>query len=120
MTGLQRINVDGYGKCIFSYNLIPFYNPHKNILRKPLYDVKSKATISYTNITFLYCRSSTICTYGRTKMAVILIALFSLVYNIPRFFEVTWDTPTPIMVKKEIYYCHIQHLYDSSTHQIGH
>lgn len=45
-------------------------------------------------------RSSTICTYGRTKMAVILIALFSLVYNIPRFFEVTWDTPTPIVVKK--------------------
>ena len=81
---------------------------------------KSKATISYTNITFLYCRSSTICTYGRTKMAVILIALFSLVYNIPRFFEVTWDTPTPIMVKKEIYCCHIQHLYDSSTHQNGH
>jgi len=38
-------------------------------------------------------RSSNICTYGRAKIAVVLIALFSLVYNIPRFFEVTWDTP---------------------------
>ena len=87
-----------------SYNLTPFYEgSHNNILQKPLYIQscdQSKATISYTNITFLCCRSSTICTYGRTKMAVILIALFSLVYNIPRFFEVTWDTPTPIMVKK--------------------
>merc|ERR1719414_1588910 len=39
-------------------------------------------------------RSSNICTYGRAKVAVILIALFSLVYNIPRFFEVTWGIPS--------------------------
>ena len=52
---------------------------------------------------FFHFRSSNICTYGRAKMAVILIALFSLVYNIPRFFEVTWGVPTSEV--NEIYWC---------------
>ena len=43
---------------------------------------------------FIYFRSSNITTYGKAKVAVILIALFSLVYNIPRFFEVTWGIPS--------------------------
>jgi hypothetical protein len=35
-------------------------------------------------------RSSTICTYGRAKIGVACIILFSVLYNIPRFFEVSW------------------------------
>jgi len=36
-------------------------------------------------------KSSTICTYGRAKLAILLIILFSIVYNIPRFFEISWS-----------------------------
>ena len=37
-------------------------------------------------------RSANICTYGRTKLAVLFIVLFSVLYNIPRFFEITWES----------------------------
>ena len=35
-------------------------------------------------------RSSTICTYGKAKIGVACTVIFSILYNIPRFFEVSW------------------------------
>ena len=35
-------------------------------------------------------RSATICTYGKAKLGVGTIVAFSILYNIPRFFEVSW------------------------------
>ena len=40
-------------------------------------------------------RSRSLCTYGRARYGVILIAFFSLVYNLPRFWEVKWETSYP-------------------------
>ncbi len=39
---------------------------------------------------YSFFRSSTICTYGRVKIGVACTVLFSILYNIPRFFEVSW------------------------------
>ncbi len=36
------------------------------------------------------CRSTEIITYGRTKVAILVIFVFAVVYNISRFFEITW------------------------------
>ena len=36
----------------------------------------------------LLCRS--LCTYGRARICVLCISLAALIYNIPRFLEVTW------------------------------
>ena len=38
----------------------------------------------------MHFRSSTSCTYGRAKIGVACTILFSILYNIPRFFEVSW------------------------------
>ena len=54
---------------------------------------KDHAYLGFDTTIFIDFRSSNICTYGRAKVAVVLIALFSLIYNIPRFFEVTWGVP---------------------------
>ena len=37
-------------------------------------------------------RSATICTYGKAKLGLAAITVFSILYNIPRFFEVSWET----------------------------
>ncbi len=37
-------------------------------------------------------RARSICTFGRARWFVLMIGLFALLYNIPRFWEVTWDT----------------------------
>lgn len=39
-------------------------------------------------------RSATICTYGKAKLGVASIVAFSILYNIPRFFEVSWEVVT--------------------------
>jgi len=41
-------------------------------------------------------RSATICTYGKAKLGVGAIVAFSILYNIPRFFEVSWEFSTNI------------------------
>lgn len=41
-------------------------------------------------VSVFLCRTSEIITYGRTKIAVFVIFLFALGYNLVRFFEVTW------------------------------
>ena len=43
-----------------------------------------------------HSRSAEIITYGRTKLAIVGIALFALVYNLPRFFEITWTYSEPV------------------------
>ena len=40
-------------------------------------------------------RSRSLCTYGRARYGVILIALFAIVYNLPRFWEIKWQTTYP-------------------------
>ena len=35
-------------------------------------------------------RARSLCTYGRAKLYVIGVALFSVLYNVPRLFEVTY------------------------------
>ena len=35
-------------------------------------------------------RSRSLCTYGRARYGVILVALCATVYNLPRFWEITW------------------------------
>ena len=37
-------------------------------------------------------KARSICTYGRARTCVIILAIASLIYNIPRFLEVTWTT----------------------------
>eukprot|EP00095_Tigriopus_kingsejongensis_P010932 snap_masked-scaffold206_size259025-processed-gene-1.14 protein:Tk10932 transcript:snap_masked-scaffold206_size259025-processed-gene-1.14-mRNA-1 annotation:"fmrfamide receptor" len=37
-------------------------------------------------------KARSICTNGRAKLSVFFFALFAVIYNIPRFFEVTWET----------------------------
>ena len=37
-------------------------------------------------------RSATICTYGKAKLSVAAIVTFAILYNVPRFFEVSWNT----------------------------
>ena len=63
---------------------------------------KDQAYLGLDTTIFIDFRSSNICTYGRAKVAVVLIALFSLIYNIPRFFEVTWGDPAGDEVKRFI------------------
>ncbi|XP_068245096.1 FMRFamide receptor-like [Palaemon carinicauda] len=36
-------------------------------------------------------RARTLCTYGRARIYVVAVALFSIVYNLPRFWEVTYQ-----------------------------
>ena len=40
-------------------------------------------------------RSRSLCTYGRARYGVILVALFAIVYNLPRFWEIKWQTSYP-------------------------
>jgi hypothetical protein len=40
-------------------------------------------------------RSRSLCTYGRSRYGVIFVALFSIIYNLPRFWEVQWITYDP-------------------------
>jgi hypothetical protein len=49
------------------------------------------AVINDTRCLFLHPRSATICTYGKAKLGVGCIVVFSILYNIPRFFEVSWE-----------------------------
>lgn len=44
--------------------------------------------MSLVNLISTFQRS--VCTYGRARIAVACIAIASLLYNIPRFLEVTW------------------------------
>ncbi len=37
-------------------------------------------------------KSRAVCTNGRAKWAVALFVIFAVIYNIPRFFEITWTT----------------------------
>jgi len=37
-------------------------------------------------------KARSICTFGRARWFVLLIGLFAFLYNIPRFWEVTWNT----------------------------
>ena len=37
-------------------------------------------------------KARSICTYGRARTCVIIVGTASLIYNIPRFLEVTWTT----------------------------
>ena len=39
-----------------------------------------------------YMKARSICTYGRARTCVIILGTASLIYNIPRFLEVTWST----------------------------
>ena len=41
-------------------------------------------------IFYSFSRSTDFISYGRTKLAIFFIFLFSLAYNFSRFFEVTW------------------------------
>ena len=48
--------------------------------------------ISEQNNSVCFCYSSaTICTYGKAKLGVGIAVAFSIFYNIPRFFEVSWN-----------------------------
>ena len=40
------------------------------------------------------CRSEDIITYGRTKISILVTVLFSVLYNVPRFFEISWAEVT--------------------------
>ena len=40
-------------------------------------------------------RSRSLCTYGRARYGVSLVALFAIVYNLPRFWEIKWQTTYP-------------------------
>ena len=40
-------------------------------------------------------RSRSLCTYGRARYGVIIVALSSIIYNLPRFWEVKWKTTYP-------------------------
>jgi hypothetical protein len=40
-------------------------------------------------------RSRSLCTYGRARYGVIIVALMSVIYNLPRFWEVKWHTTYP-------------------------
>ena len=42
----------------------------------------------------LRCRSEDIITYGRTKISILVTVLFSVLYNVPRFFEISWTEVT--------------------------
>ena len=37
-------------------------------------------------------KARSICTYGRARTCVIILGISSLIYNIPRFLEVTWTS----------------------------
>lgn len=39
-------------------------------------------------------KARVLCTFGRARMYVATIGVFALLYNIPRFWEVTWQTRT--------------------------
>ena len=39
-------------------------------------------------------RARSLCTYGRARYGVISVALFAVIYNLPRFFEVKWQACT--------------------------
>ena len=60
------------------------------------------------------CRSATICTYGRSKWGVAGVISFSILYNIPRFFEVSWEEteegllqPQMTSLRQDAYYISI-------------
>ena len=40
-------------------------------------------------------RSRSLCTYGRARYGVILVTLFAIIYNLPRFWEIKWKTTYP-------------------------
>ena len=42
-------------------------------------------------------RARSLCTYGRAKLYVIGVAIFSVLYNLPRFFEVTYKVSLLLM-----------------------
>ena len=42
-----------------------------------------------SNLTF--SRSEDIITYGRTKVSILVTVLFSVLYNVPRFLEISWQ-----------------------------
>ena len=37
-------------------------------------------------------KARSLCTFGRARYYVLCIGVFALLYNIPRFWEVTWET----------------------------
>ena len=38
-----------------------------------------------------FSRSEDIITYGRTKVSILVTVLFSVLYNVPRFLEISWQ-----------------------------
>ena len=48
-------------------------------------------TLSHYLSIFYSSRSEDIITYGRTKISILVTVLFSVLYNVPRFFEISWQ-----------------------------
>lgn len=49
-----------------------------------------KSTAHIKNEVFFMFRATDFITYGRTKMAILVIFCFAISYNLSRFFEITW------------------------------
>ena len=64
---------------------------HLNVFLLPCHYISLETLfIIFFFIKIIKARS--ICTYGRARTCVIILGTASLIYNIPRFLEVTWTT----------------------------
>ena len=59
-----------------------------------LHNVLLGVTIERYVAVCLPLKARILCTFGRARMYVATIGVFALLYNIPRFWEVTWQTRT--------------------------
>ena len=97
MFGLPAVN--SYTETLFSFyvtNIFPYITPPF------LYPVglTAQTTSSYLTLCVTVERyvavchplkARSLCTYGRARTCVVAMGTAALIYNIPRFFEVTWE-----------------------------
>ncbi|XP_064110771.1 FMRFamide receptor-like [Macrobrachium nipponense] len=78
-----------YTKGLFQKSM-PFVYPLGMIAQTGSIYLTVTVTVERYVAVCLPFKARTLCTYGRARMYVVAVALFSVVYNLPRFWEVTY------------------------------
>ncbi|QQP56689.1 Uncharacterized protein FKW44_001440, partial [Caligus rogercresseyi] len=102
LTGILMFGIPAlytYTRYLFTYyywNIFPFITPITYPVGLIAQTGSAYLTLCVTIERYvavcLPLRARSLCTYGRARCYVICIGIFAIVYNLPRFWEVTWET----------------------------
>ena len=75
-----------YKRHVYPFSMFVTY-PLSNIARSGSAYLTLAVTIERYLVVCHPLRARTLCTYGRARRSIIVVTIFSLLYNLPKFFE---------------------------------